>query len=223
MNRIETTSLRGVFLQWVVGIALAFGVATFSQAQEAISQDDPEVMISKLSESVIAALNEQRAELEGNPSKIKEFAKHYVLPYVDTPKMARYVMGRYWRTTSDAQKNAFVEEFTTTLMRSYSQSLLKLQINRVTVKPKVVEKPGRVTVASEVEQADGNKTDVIYRAYQDKDSKKWLIYDVTVEGVSMLLNYRKTYDSEFQKLGVDAVIADMKEKNKEFNGVSLDG
>ncbi|MDG6773574.1 ABC transporter substrate-binding protein [Thiomicrorhabdus sp. ZW0627] len=222
MCRSGILRFRELLIQSIVGLTLMFGLTAYSQAEGAIPQDDPEIMISELSKTVVAALNEQRSQLEGHPAKIKEFANHYVLPYVDTEKMARYVMGRYWRTTSDEQKNAFVNEFTTTLMRSYSQSLLKLKINSVTVKPKVEEKPGRVTVSSEVEQADGNKTDVIYRAYLDKHTQKWLIYDVTVEGVSMLLNYRKTYDSEFGKNGVDAVIAAMKEKNKEFNG-ALDG
>ncbi|MDG6777426.1 ABC transporter substrate-binding protein [Thiomicrorhabdus sp. zzn3] len=203
---------------WLIGLSLILTGGGANAQETTISQDNPEVMIAQLSETVMNALNEQREELEGNPQKIKAFAQHYVLPYVDTPKMARYVMGRYWRTTTQEQQNAFVEEFTTTLLRSYSQSLLKLKITQVAVKPQVEEKPGRVTVPSEVTQADGNKTDVIYRAYLDKKQNKWMVYDVTVEGVSMLLSYRKTYDSEFSKVGVDQVIATMKEKNKEFNG-----
>lgn len=203
---------------WLFGFGFMLMGLSVSAQEQVISQDNPEVMIAQLSETVVKALNEQRLELEGNPTKIKAFAQHYVLPYVDTPKMARYVMGRFWRTTTEEQQNAFIEEFTTTLLRSYSQSLLKLNITQVEVKPQVEEKPGRVTVSSEVTQADGNKTDVIYRAYLDKKQNKWMVYDVTVEGVSMLLSYRKTYDSEFSKVGVDEVIATMKEKNKEFNG-----
>lgn len=202
--------------KWFLMAFLAISALAPSQAA-AIPQDDPEKMISTLSETIIEALNEQRAELEGNPAKIKQFAEEYVLPYVDTPKMARYVMGRYWRTTSEAQQNAFREEFTTTLLRSYSQSLLKLKITHVTVRPMMEERPGRVTVSSEVTQADGNKTDVIYRAYLDKKNDKWMVYDVTVEGISLLLNYRKTYGSEFSRLGVDKVISEMREKNQAFN------
>lgn len=185
-----------------------------------VPQDNAEKMISALSETLIEQLNTQREALEGNPEKIKAFSKTYVLPYVDTPKMARYVMGRYWRTTTQAQQEAFQKEFTTMLMRSYSQSLLKLAITSVVVKPEVVEKPGRVTVASEVTQADGNKTDVIYRAYLDKDTGLWMVYDVSVEGISMLLNYRTTYNSEFSKRSVDEVIQEMREQNQAFNNAS---
>lgn len=205
-------------MQPLSGLLMAMALLLAPGAQAAITQEDPEQMVLQLSETIVKALNEQRAELEGNPAKIKAFAEEFVLPYVDTPKMARYVMGRYWRTTTPAQQQAFMDEFTTTLLRSYSQSLLKLNINSVTVQPKVEEKPGRVTVSSEVTQADGNKSNVVYRAYLDDKTQKWMVYDVMVEGISLLLNYRKTYDSEFSKVGVDGVISSMREKNREFNG-----
>ncbi|MEA3405169.1 MAG: ABC transporter substrate-binding protein [Pseudomonadota bacterium] len=210
--------MHSVKLSFIIMLVLVFGFMLNANAQaHAVPQDDPEKMISVLSETLIKELNEQRADLEGNPQKIKSFAQAYVLPYVDTPKMARYIMGRYWKTTSAEQQSAFADAFTTTLMRSYSQSLLRLEITSVTVKPKIEEKPGRVTVASEVTQADGNKTDVVYRAYLNKKTGLWMVYDVAVEGVSMLLNYRKTYGSEFSTKGVDAVISSMQEKNTAFN------
>ena len=204
----------------LAAFVMLLGFAVQAQPDK-VPQDDAEKMISVLSNTLIKALNDQREELEGSPEKIKAFAKTYVLPYVDTPKMARYVMGRYWRTTTEQQQSAFEQEFTTMLMRSYSQSLLKLSITSVVVKPQVVEKPGRVTVASEVTQSDGNKTDVIYRAYLNRDTGLWMVYDVSVEGISMLLNYRTTYTSEFGKRSVDEVISSMREQNQSFNsGVS---
>jgi len=183
-----------------------------------VPQDDPAKMVSVLSQELIKAMNEQRVELESSPEKVKAFASIYVLPYVDTYKMARYVMGRHWRTATESQQSEFMAAFSNTLIRSYSQSLLKLKIESVNVMNAQTEKPGRVTVPSVVLQSDGNQTDVIYRAYLNAESKKWMLYDVSIEGISMLLNYRKAYDSDFSKIGIDAVIADMKAKNSAFNG-----
>ena len=183
-----------------------------------VPQNDPAEMVSALSKELIKAMNEQRAELESSPEKVKVFAGIYVLPYIDTDKMARYVMGKHWRTATASQQTEFMAAFSNTLIRSYSQSLLKLNIDSVNVKSAQEEKPGRVTVPSVVIQADGNQTDVVYRAYLNKESKKWMLYDVSIEGISMLLNYRKAYDSDFSKIGIDAVIVDMKAKNSEFNG-----
>ncbi len=183
-----------------------------------VPQTDPAEMVSALSTELIKAMNEQRVELESSPEKVKAFAAIYVLPYVDTYKMARYVMGKHWRTATELQQNDFMAAFSNTLIRSYSQSLLKLNIESVSVKNAQEERPGRVTVPSVVIQSDGNQTDVIYRAYLNKESKKWMLYDVAIEGISMLLNYRKAYDSDFSKIGIDAVIVDMKAKNSAFNG-----
>jgi len=183
-----------------------------------ISQNDPAKMVDELSQELIKQINEQRADLEAHPEHIRKFADEYVLPYVDTAKMARYVMGKFWRSASKEQQTEFVEEFSNTLIRSYSKSMLKLQIDEVIVRSAQTVKPGRVTVSSVITQVDGNKTDVVYRAFLNKKTNHWMLYDVTIEGISMLLNYRKAYASDFSKKGVDAVILDMKAKNQVLNG-----
>lgn len=207
------------FLQVVFLNTLLF-FSTLVVAHE-VPQDDPEKMVKAISNNVISELNLKREKLENDPAEVKSFATKYVLPYIDTPKMARYVLGKHWRSASKDQKQAFVDAFTNTLIRSYSQSLLKLKIETVSVATARVEKPGRVTVPSSVTQSDGNKSDVTYRAYLNKKSKKWMLYDVSVEGVSMLLNYRKAYNSDIVKKGLDAVIAEMQTKNASFNGKTV--
>lgn len=195
-----------VFLCWLTNMAFA----------EPVSQKEPQKMVDELSQVVLVAFNEQRTELEADASKILVFANKYILPYVDTEKMARYVMARYWKMATAEQQENFTREFTNTLLRSYAVSLLKLKIEKVEVKPLTVEKPGRVVVPSLITQADGNVTDVSYRAFLDDKSGNWMLYDVTIEGISMLINYRKTYASEFSSKSIVQVIDDMKQKNDAF-------
>ncbi len=200
--------------RWLVGLfMLSFSLGCFASVVT-IPQDNPEEMVRALSLDLISRINEQRAELEAHPEKIKVFADEYVLPYIDTEKMARYVMGKYWRGATKEQKERFVQAFSNMLIRSYSRNLLKLQITDVTVKPAREVKKGVVTVASIVKQADGTKTDVVYRAYLNRKSQKWLLYDISIEGISMLLNYRKSYASDFSRKGVDQVISEMESKNR---------
>ena len=199
--------------------ALTFFLSIGAAKATVIEQNDPGKMVLELSQNVVSELNANREQLESSPQEVKRFAEKFVLPYIDTQKMARYVLAREWRSASEEQKAAFVEAFTNTLIRSYSQSLLRLNIDSVDVKPAQEEKPGRVTVASTVTQADGNRSDVIYRVFLDKKLNKWMLYDVTVEGISLLLNYRKSYGSAIAQKGLEAVIAEMQDKNAEFNGI----
>ena len=209
--------LAKLFSKWQAAVAGIMLVLVSVAHAQGVDQSDPEKMVEGLSNQVIYELNANRAVLEKEPTQVKLFANNFVLPYIDTEKMARYVMGRNWRTATEEQKQGFVDAFTNTLIRSYSQSLLKLNIESVKVAPAREEKPGRVTVASTVTQSDGNKSDVIYRIYFDKAGNKWMLYDVSVEGISMLLNYRKSYASEIGKKGLDAVISEMREKNQDYN------
>lgn len=198
------------FLQKTI-MLLLFSTSVFAIN---IPQDDPDRLIQELSKTVIEQIDLNRQELEQNPQAIKEFADNYVLPYVDTPKMARYVMAQFWKQASVAQQNAFIDAFTNTLLRSYSTSILKLKVTDMVVLKAVETHPGRVSVTTEVTQDDGNVTQVLYRLYLNQDNQKWLLYDVAIEGVSMLLNYRKSYASEFQKKGIDEVIATLQQKNE---------
>jgi len=214
MSFVRINMQKVLLMLWV---SFFFMGTAQAQASEII-QDDPEKMVLSLSKKVISELNDNREKLESDPQEVKLFATAYVLPYLDTKKMARYVMGKYWRSASENQQKDFVDAFTNTLIRSYSQSLLKLNIDSVDVSPAREEKPGRVTVASKVLQSDGNKSDVIYRAYLNKKNNKWMLYDVAVEGISMLLSYRKAYGSDISRKGLDTVITEMQQKNAEFNG-----
>jgi len=201
-------------IQQMVLLLLLYSASTLAVN---IPQDDPKRLVHELSQSLVDAIDANRQKFEENPSEIKRFADENVLPYIDTPKIARYVMAQFWKQASEEQQNAFVEAFTNTLLRSYSTSILKLKESRMVVLNAIETHKGRVSVATEVTQNDGNVTKVVYRLFLNGDDQKWYLYDVSIEGVSMLLNYRKSYASEFQKKGIDNVIAALQEKNRQSN------
>jgi len=186
-----------------------------SVAQANVTQKDPKAMVQGLSDVIINTLNAKRAEFESSNEKVLAFADQYVLPYVDTEKMARYALGRYWRTATEAQQQAFTKAFTESLIRSYSQNFLKLNIEKVEVGDVREDKPGRVSIDSEVFQQGGQPVSVVYRAFQDQQTGKWMLYDVVIENVSMLLSYRTVYSSAVSSKGLDKVIAELQEKNRQ--------
>lgn len=196
----------------LIGLALMLN----NVQANAINQQDPQQMILDLSTRVLDEINSRRAELENSPGEVRAFAEQHVLPYIDTERMARYVVGRYWREASKDQKSAFVEQFTLTMMRSYSQSLLKLNINKIDVASALPDGEARVIVPTKVTQADGTIAEVSYRVFKEASSQNWLVYDVVVEGISLLVNFRQTYTTDIERNGIDQVIVAMKERNKTF-------
>lgn len=202
-----------LFTGWLI-LVLTMLFAVELHANETISQKDPQKLVDGLSQFVVNSMNEQRAEFEGNSAKVVEFANQHVLPYVDTEKMARYALGKNWRSASEIQQKAFTQAFTENLIRSYSQSLLNLKIDKVDVSNAVIEKPGRASVSSRIYQQEGKPAEILYRLFESKEGH-WYLYDVVIENVSMLLSYRNVYGSAVASDGLDKVIADLQQKNAE--------
>ena len=201
----------------LLGLALGAGFATADPIK--LNQQDPQQMVVGLSTSVLDEIKARADELSDNPSAIRQFADQNILPYVDTARMARYVVGRYWRTASEQQQQDFVEQFTLTMMRSYSQSILKLNVRSIDVAKPLPDGENRVIVSSKVTQDDGSTAEVTYRIFKEASSGKWLIYDVVVENISLLVNFRQSYATDIERRGFDEVILAMKERNKSFNDV----
>lgn len=202
-------------LKWFVTLFLLLGLS-FGQQAYAIDQSDPKKMIEEVSNNLLIKVEKHREELEQQPSKVIPFAEAYILPYMDTARMARFVMGRFWRTASEQQQQDFVKGFTNTMIRSYAASLLALNITRVEVGNKIEERPGRVLVSSEVFQADGNVSTIVYRLFLNRKTQNWMIYDVSIEGISLLLSYRKSYGSELANKGIDQVVSEMQQRHAKF-------
>lgn len=200
-------------------LGLALGLGLVSAEPIKLNQQDPQEMVVGLSTSVLDEIKARADELTDNPSAIRQFADQNILPYVDTARMARYVVGRYWRTANEQQQHDFIEQFTLTLMRSYSQSILKLNVRSIDVAQALPDGENRVIVTTKVTQDDGSTAEVTYRIFKEASSGKWLIYDVVVENISLLVNFRQSYATDIERRGFDEVILAMKERNKSFNEV----
>jgi phospholipid transport system substrate-binding protein len=198
----------------LITLFLVINLLWLSQAVSAeVRQDDPVVMVKDMARDILAELKVKQELFRQDPSLIEAFAYEFVMPYVDTARMARYVAGRKWKSASPQQQKDFVEAFSKNLINSYSNTLLKLNIVDVEVVNVRSTKRGKKAITTEVTQDNGKKSIVVYRAFFDKKTQKWMLYDFSVEGISLLVNYRKVFSSEIDKKGFDVVIAELQEKN----------
>lgn len=173
--------------------------------------DDAKAVIEKLNQVFITQVKGREAELLANVEEIKKLAYEEVLPTFDTEKMAKYILGRgIWGTASETQKAEFVEAFSNMLVASYSKSLLKLNVDSMSIlDAQLGDRPQLAQAVTKVYQkGNPNGTDVSYRLV--KDDKGWKIYDVSVDGISLLVSYRKTYSQEVQIKGLDTVIRELR-------------
>ncbi len=168
--------------------------------------------VQQTADSVIHEIAAQQAEVTKNPSVLLDIVKKKLLPQVDTERMSRLVLGRYWRTASPAQKTAFTDQFQQLLVRTYAGPLSKLGNQKITV---TGTKPGadsdELVVLSVVSGGNMGAVPVDYRMAQVDG--QWKAFDVVIDGISLINNYRGSFAQVIQQKGLDSLIQTMKSQN----------
>lgn len=147
-----------------------------------------------------------------NMAELRTVAADVVLPRVDFNAMSRWVLGKYWRTATAQQRAAFIVEFREMLLGTYlsAVSAHKGQSARfLPVRGDLQE--GRVIVNAEVDQPGGPDVHVTFR--MRRVGNEWLIYDVAVEGVSLVATHRTGFSREIRKSGMDSLVARLHSRN----------
>jgi phospholipid transport system substrate-binding protein len=149
----------------------------------------------------------------GNKEKILEVVEAKVLPHFSFASMTRLAMGRHWRAASAAQRQRLTDEFRTLLIRSYTAALTQYRNQSVDYKPlRMAPNDTDVVVQSLIKRPGA--TPVAIDLSMEKTDAGWKIYNVKIEGISLVENYRNTFNSEIQKHGVDGLIQSLVSKNR---------
>ena len=165
----------------------------------------PNDVIQSASEELTAALSDHKEALAADRDELYATIDNILLPRFDRRYAAQLVLGRHWRDANAEQRDRFIDAFYGSLLRKYSDGVLEFSQDRIEILPfrGDLSKP-RTTVKTIVMLDDGTKVPVNY-GMVNRDSN-WLMFDVTIEGISYVRNFRTELNSEIQVTGLDAVI-----------------
>ena len=150
-------------------------------------------------------INARRAELKNDKQALYTVIDGILLPRFDRKFAARLVLARHWRTANDEQKTRFIEAFYATLVHRYADGVLQFKLDKMKILPSRGDEPEKRTVVkTTVLLDDGTKVPVHYAMV--KRPQGWLMYDVKIEGISYIRNFRAEFNSEINATGLDAVI-----------------
>jgi phospholipid transport system substrate-binding protein len=186
----------------------------FALAAPARAEAMPDQITREATDKILALIKAHRDAYAKDHKRLYAMVDEHVLVYFDFRAMSRSVLGRFWREATEEQRTRFTNEFRDLLVRTYATALLKYN-NEVIVYLPFLGKPGdkTVTVKTEVRRADGSPNIPIHYSFYNTDSA-WRVYDVSIEGVSLVTNYRSTYATKIQREGVEALIAELARDNK---------
>ncbi len=190
-------------------LALASGFGT----RPGLAADTPpDVLARSTTQEVLAILKQDKEIQTGNLNKVYQLVEAKVLPNFDFNRMTQLAVGRYWPRATANQKQALVTEFRNLLVRTYSSSLTAFTNQTVEFKPLLMKPDDTdVTVRSEIRQPSGQSIPIDYSMY--KTNFGWKVYDVSIDGVSLVTNYRASFASTIRQSGIDGLIKTLEEKS----------
>lgn len=185
-------------------------VASTQAAMAAVSPDE---LVKSTAEDVLSVIKKDKDIQNGDQKKVFALAEEKILPNFNFDRVCRMVLGKHWNRASKEQQEAFQREFRSLLLRTYATALSKYRNQTIDYKP-LRSQPGdtEVTVKTEILQPGGQPVAVDYAL--EKTADNWKVYDIVIEGVSLVTNYRSQFSNEIKQSGMDGLIEKLAQKNK---------
>lgn len=196
---------------------IAVWLAALASLAQAVTS--PNALLEETTDKMFAALNKDRAKIKQDPNHTQTLVEEILLPNIDIITASKYVLGKHWDTASKEQKLRFIREFRTMLLRFYSSALSeylnthdeKLEKSIMKYYPANEGDQKDVIVRSEVTPKNSKPVPVLYHMHLT--DKGWRIYDVSVEGVSVITTYKTSFASDIQQKGLDTLIESLVDRN----------
>ena len=195
---------------FALGLVIALGC---SGATAAPTADE---MIQSTVNQLISELRERRAELEADHGALYALVEDIVIPKIAVTKVTRLILGPHWKTASEEQRERFTTGFMNLLMRTYATAMFEytgeqeLRFGEVTLRAE-----GRIAVVpTEVVLPAQAPVPVDYYCLLTTDGN-WQIYDIQVDGISLIISFRNQYGEYIDANGIEALIESLEEKTVE--------
>ena len=191
-------------------IAIIFAAIVGFAPNVPAAESTPDVLVKSITDDVLAVIRDNK-----DKRVLRELAEKKVLPNFDFRTMTQLAVGRYWREASPQQQKSLEDAFRSLLVNTYTASLSAASTGRETVEIKPAESKGNDAVVRTVVRAPGRQPLAVdYR--MAKQPEGWKVYDVVVENLSLVTNYRSTFASEIGRTGIDGLIRALEAKNREL-------
>ena len=173
----------------------------------------PDTLVEETAQEVLTIIKQDKDIQSGNKAKILNLVKSKILPHFNFTRMTRLAMGKNWSKASPQQKKKLEEEFRTLLVRTYYKALAVYSDHTIKVSP-VKNMAGKTdaTVKTEIIQSHGQPVSIDYS--MEKVNSAWKVYDITVAGISLVINYRGSFNSKVRSGGVEGLLKALNKKNR---------
>ena len=196
-----------MFKQFLIALSLLCSSVTV------FAIESPDELVKRTAEDVLATVKGDKDIQAGNQGKIFALAEEKIVPNFNFDKVSRMVLGKNWTKATPEQKTAFQAEFRSLLIRTYATALSKYRNQVIEYKPfRKTSESNVASVKTLIVQPGGQPIAVDYTL--EKQADAWKVYDIVIEGVSLVTNYRGQFAQEIRTNGLDSLIKKLADKNR---------
>ena len=198
-------------VKFLVSISLFVGL--FTSIGFANAEATPDALVKQTADEVLTIIKNDKDIQSGNQQKLFAVVEEKILPNFDFDRVCRMVLGKNWKIATPDQQAGFQKEFRSLLLRTYTSALGKYKDQVIEYKPFRLDAGAQnVSVKTQILQPGGQPVQVDYSLV--KAASGWKVFDIVIEGVSLVTNYRSQFSNEIRQNGLDSLIKKLADKNK---------
>lgn len=173
----------------------------------------PDALAKSVTEEVLAIIRADKDIQAGNQRKVLDLVETRIVPHFNFAGMTRIALGKNWNQANAEQRKTLTQEFRTLLVRTYTTAFTQYKNQTVEYRPlRLAPGDNDVVVKSFIKQPSGQPIAVDYS--MEKTDAGWKVYNLKIEGISLVENYRNTFNTEIQRGGIDGLIKALADRNK---------
>jgi phospholipid transport system substrate-binding protein len=176
----------------------------------------PDQLVKQITQETYLYVNQDPALQKGDTTKLIDWAEKSILSSFDFQRMTSLAVGKEWRQATPEQKKLLVNEFRKLLIRTFANAFIGIKKEQtMEYKPfKMNPDDKDVVVRTLIIKPGAKPIDVNFSL--EKEADAWKVYDVVLAGVSMITNYRDSFNQEIRTNGIDGLIKVLSDKNRQL-------
>jgi len=171
---------------------------------------EPNELIKNTTDELLGDFTANRAVYEADKGRLYDMVNRVAIPHFDFDRMTKIVLGKHYANATEEQRTQFTEQFKTLLVRTYSQALFQYSDEKISFVPAIPYRDGMI-VREEIEV--GAAVPVRLEYFLSKKDSGWKVYDVRIDGISLVTTFRNSYNITISRKGLPMLIADLQKKN----------
>jgi len=194
-------------------LAVVIVALTVSAPSALAAPVPPDVLVKQTVEEVLEIIRNDKKVQGGDVGRIAEVMEEKIAPHFDFPRMTRLAVGRPWRQATPKQRSELVNEFRTLLIRSYASAFTMFKAIYVEYKPLRASSDATDATVNTLIRLPGGAQPISVDYDMQLTDEGWKVFDVRIDGASLIINYRNIFSQEIQRGGIDGLLNSLKQKN----------